>query len=176
MLDYAGGVSEEGTEPLAVARCPLFCLRQIWRLAMEYFGILDEIRRYGHKAEAIRRKLESLRGDVYGSHDACRIVRHGGLPGNRTGTTATAILDCQRTYESCLAKCKTLKAEARRLIRENHDPDLMKALYWRQVNRHSWKEVCQKLQGNRSEVAIRQAASRYVRKHSARWADDSESI
>lgn len=143
---------------------------------MEYLGILDEIRRYGHKAEAIKRKLESLRGDVYGSHDACRAVRHGGLPSDRTGNTATAIADCQRAYARYAMRVKVLKAEAVRLIHEDHDPELMKALYWRQVNRHSWKEVCQKLQGDRSEVALRQAASRYVRKHSARWADDSDYI
>ena len=132
---------------------------------MEYLDLLEDIRRYAKKAESEKRKLEAIQVDSCGSHVACRVVTPGDKPSDRTAEIAVRIVDCKRAYARYVRKYKEAKEQAVETIRSSSDPDLMKALFWREVGNVPWKTICQRLDGKRSEEALRQAASRYTRKH-----------
>jgi hypothetical protein len=50
-------------------------------------------------------------------------------------------------------------------IRTSNNRDLMKALYWRRINKLSWYDICYRLENRCTPAALRQAASRYIRVH-----------
>lgn len=135
---------------------------------MEYLDLLDDIKRYAQKAENERRKLAEINTDSYGTHDACHIAVSNGKHSDRTASIAIRTVDCKRAYARYVQKYKKAKAEAVRIIQVSSNPNLMKALFWREVGNVPWKIICQKLGGEQSEEALRQAASRYVRKHRPR--------
>lgn len=133
---------------------------------MEYLELLEETRSAIQSLRAANHRLEAIWAKSHGSHTAIQVARKAGRHSDPTAKTAIDFVECQSRCEQAQAQLDALRAQAFAMIRAAKYPDLMKALYWRQINNLSWNEICKRLENRHTPVALRQAASRYMRAHS----------
>ena len=133
---------------------------------MEYLELLDEIQSATQSLRVANRRLEAIWAKSHGSNSAIRGVRKDGRHSDPTAKTAIDSVECQVRCDQAKARQDELHDQAIAMIRAAKNPDLMKALYWRQINNLSWNEICKRLENRHTPVALRQAASRYTRAHS----------
>ena len=133
---------------------------------MEYLELLEEIQSAIQSLRAANRRLEAIQAKSLGSNAAFRVLRKDGRHIDPTAKTAIDLVECQRRCDQAKARLDELRGQAITMIRVAGKPDLMKALYWRKINNLSWNEICKRLENRHTPVALRQAASRYMRSHS----------
>lgn len=132
---------------------------------MEYLELLEEIRSAIQSLRAADRRLEAIWAKSHGSHTAIRGARKDGRHSDPTAKSAVDSVECQVRCDQAKARLDELRDQAIAMIRAAKKPNLMKALYWRQINNLSWNEICKRLENRHTPVALRQAASRYMRSH-----------
>ena len=132
---------------------------------MEYLELLEEIQNAIQSLRVAIRRLEVIRAKSHGSHTAIRVARKDGRHSDPTAKSAVDSVECQVRCDQVKARLDELRDQAIAMIRAAKNPDLMKALYWRQINNLSWNEICKRLENRHTPVALRQAASRYMRSH-----------
>ena len=132
---------------------------------MEYLELLEEIRSAIQSLRVANHRLEAIWAKSHGSHTAIRVARKDGRHSDPTAKTAIDSAECQARCDQAQAQLDALRDQAFKMIRAAGNPDLMKALYWRRINSLSWNEICKRLEKRHTPVALRQAASRYMRSH-----------
>jgi hypothetical protein len=133
---------------------------------MEYLELLEEIRSAIQSLRVANHRLEAVWAKSHGLHTAIRVARKDGRHSDPTAKSAVDSVECQDGRDQAQAHLEALRDQAFSMIRAAGNPDLMKALYWRQINNFSWYEISKRLENRHTPVALRQAASRYMRAHS----------
>lgn len=139
---------------------------------MDYLELLVDYRRLLSRMAVVKQNIETLEAASTGNHAAFHTARREGTFTDRTATLAVKRANLSAELEQLEAQRTEQRKEIRTYIKYDPNPDLMKALFWRKVCRMPWAEVCKKLDNRHSCVALRQAASRYIRKCENREADE----
>ena len=102
---------------------------------MNYLEMLDEYRNTLIRAKRAENQLESLDDCSVSSSTACCVHTSGSRTSDRTAQLAVKRADCERKVKVLQERKAKLGQEIMRVIQESDKPDLMKALYWRNVYR-----------------------------------------
>ena len=132
---------------------------------MNYLEMLDEYRNTLIRTRRAENQLESLEDCSISSGTACCVHTSGSRTTDRTAQLAVNRADCEWKVKALQERKTKLKEQIMHVIQESDKPDLMKALYWRNVYRVKWDDICERLEYPYTCVALRQAASRYTRQY-----------